>query len=179
MTLSTCRTQSPEDLDAAHEVIASRYAEFCSAWRRWKQKNSEIRQLRIRAAGEVGLPSDGGPSLYSALTGRFRDGLGDFLNKEAREAELLEARGLASLLAQANSARERAGQLANEIFAMPALSLQDVAVKVRIMRHALGRRGAQEDGDEDLDAFQDDADEPWFDTILHDMERLAGRDDGA
>lgn len=174
MTLSTCDTHPRQSLDTSNSAIAARYAEFRQAWRQWKQKTAEIQQLRARTANEVGLPCGDATALYEGVARDIRRALPEFLEKERREAELLEARGLPGLLEQANAALEHAGGIANEIFAMPAASLQDLAVKLRIMRDALGQRGAQEDGDEDLDAFQDAAGEPWFDSVMRDMARLTG-----
>lgn len=99
-----------------------------------------------------------------------------FLERAEREDEALARRGYFELQAEANHALECAGNVANRIFAVAAESPEGILVKLAILRQALGRRGAQEDGDEDLEAFQDVAPVLWLDSLEADIARLVGRE---
>lgn len=72
-----------------------------------------------------------------------------------------------------------AGALANLIFATPAHRVDELAVKLHVLRLAMGEYGATEDGDEELAAHQDDAAEPWLDSVMRDAARLGDLDASA
>ena len=71
----------------------------------------------------------------------------------------------------ANELSDQVGALANRIFATMACTAAGIAVKVRILRSALGTTG--QDGDDGLEAYQGDAKEPWIERVIRDLERLA------
>jgi hypothetical protein len=151
------------------------YAEFekCNALRGQLRSRMAALRAKVRrdinagqwlATGAFQTPSD--PSQHALVRG--------FLDRTAREDEELERLGYFELQAKANSALECAGRLANRIFAAKAGSLAGVFVKYAVLRRAMGSRGAQEDGDEQLEAFQDYAPTMWLDSLGRDIERLAG-----
>ncbi|MCH8187841.1 MAG: hypothetical protein IIB66_03905 [Proteobacteria bacterium] len=72
---------------------------------------------------------------------------------------------------ECNRLNDLVGALANAIFETPARTLRDVLEKLKIAHIALGNY--DEDGDTDLEVFQD-RERPWMETVIADLERLAG-----
>ena len=64
------------------------------------------------------------------------------------------------------------GNLAKAIFETPAQTVEGVLGKVRILQIARGDYDGE--GDESLEAFQDEENSPWFGAVIADLERLAG-----
>jgi hypothetical protein len=73
----------------------------------------------------------------------------------------------------ANELSDQVGALANRIFATMACRAAGIAVKVRILRLALGTTG--QDGDDALEAYQDDGDGAWIENIIQKLEQIAAR----
>ena len=65
----------------------------------------------------------------------------------------------------------RAGATANAIFKMPAETVKGAVEKLKIVHIVVGNN--HQDGDEDLDAYQD-WNAPWMETVIADFDRLAG-----
>jgi hypothetical protein len=163
----------PGGCEAADSRVEELYAAFLRIYAAWRQKREELRQLRQTTAEEAGLHFDDAEGLHDALVRRRRMSISDFLEREDREASLLAQRGYAELQQEVDGLRRLVGQIANEIFSTPAGSVRGVAPKLQLLRYALGRRGAQEDGDEEFESCQDTAAQPWFDSLAHEIERLA------
>jgi hypothetical protein len=67
-----------------------------------------------------------------------------------------------------NAAGDKMGKLANRIFATPAHTPAGMLLKARILYTNFG--DSSDFGDDGLDAYQD---EPWFPSLIADLERLA------
>ena len=88
---------------------------------------------------------------------------------ERHEAFFTE-HGVIALYDQSNKYWRLTGALANRISATPAHTLGGVFEKLKIVRLALG--DVAHGGDENLDAYQTDSDEPWFTSVMRDFDRL-------
>ncbi len=62
--------------------------------------------------------------------------------------------------------------LVNAVFETPAQTARGVLEKVRILYIARGDFDQQ--GDDDLEDYQDAKNNPWFGSVIADLERLAG-----
>ena len=74
---------------------------------------------------------------------------------------------------KANDLWDQTGAVVNAIFGTPAQTAKGVLEKVRILYIARGDYD-DDDGDTDLEAHQDDKNNPWFGAVIADLERLAG-----
>jgi hypothetical protein len=170
--------------DAAPLMAVESDAFFERCFAEFKQCDARRARLLRRMAdirAEVGGGS-ASPSGGDSFSGAGDDGelpradipglVADFLDRTEREDEALRERGYFDLQAQANQALECAGHTANRIFASAAASPAAIRVKLAVLRRALGRRGAQDDGDEDLEAYQEVAPVMWLDSLEQDIARL-------
>ncbi len=66
---------------------------------------------------------------------------------------------------------EQTGAIANAIFEIPAETVRGAFEKLKIAHIVVGNN--HQDGDENLDAYQD-WDAPWMETVIADFERLIG-----
>lgn len=170
--------RSEQDIPTCESPADARIVELYDAFRKvydaWKKKEENLRELRRATAREAGLYFDDANALHDALIKDQRMTVTDFLDREREETLMLEQRQCAELEQEVESLRRLAGRIANDIFSMPADTVCGITPKLKILRLAIGRHGAQEDGDEDFEAYQETAPEPWLDSVLRDVERLAG-----
>ncbi len=66
---------------------------------------------------------------------------------------------------------EQTGEAVNAVFEIPAETVRGAFEKLKIVHIVVGNN--HQDGDEDLDAYQD-WDAPWMETVIADFERLLG-----
>ncbi len=66
---------------------------------------------------------------------------------------------------------EQTGEAVNAIFEIPAETVRGAFEKLKVVHIVVGNN--HQDGDEDLDAYQD-WDAPWMETVMADFERLIG-----
>ena len=88
--------------------------------------------------------------------------------------DFLAAHGVWDGYVEPNRLNEQAGALINAIFETPAQTARDVLEKVRLLHIARGDYDDADNGDSDLEAHQDAENSPWFDSVIADLERLAG-----
>ncbi len=88
-----------------------------------------------------------------------------------REEEFVEAHDSHKYWDQSGRLGEQAGALANAIIETPAMTWRGAVEKFKIAHIVVGNN--HQDGDEDLDAYQD-WDAPWMETVIADFERLLG-----
>ncbi|RDD62668.1 hypothetical protein DRB17_05765 [Ferruginivarius sediminum] len=167
--------EASEALVDSDAYLHTVYAEFekCNALR--GQLQCQMAELRAKVRGDLDAGEWLLADVFETTDDRSPHALvAEFLDRTAREDEELDRLGYFEIQARANLALDCAGRLANRIFAAKARSLSGVLVKYAILRRAMGSRGAQEDGDEQLEAFQDQAPTMWLDSLGRDIERLAG-----
>lgn len=152
------------------------YQAFSQVYDEWKRQHALVREYRAFAARKAGSSyDDTRVSSYLPLDSPGPS-INEFLEKGRREDAILKEYGFPDIEQRVDELRSRAGHMANRIFATRATSVAGLAVKLKVLRLALGRRGAQEDGDEELEAYQDSAEEFWIDSVNRDAERLVGAD---
>ena len=88
-----------------------------------------------------------------------------------REDEFNEAHDSHKYWDQSGRQGERVGALANAIFEIPAETVRGAFEKLKIVHIVVGNN--HQDGDENLDAYQD-WDAPWMETVMADFDRLLG-----
>lgn len=160
--------------DQARSAILIRYRAFQVGYDLWCRLRACGSDIRGYVIGNL-VDCNGVPDNSRAWADdRLATALHAMAWTDRQETEMLERCGYYECEAAANAACARTGRLANEIFAIPARDQQELTIKLRILRLALGRHGTADDGDEDLAAHQADAEEPWFDSVMRDAERLSG-----
>ncbi len=85
----------------------------------------------------------------------------------------LEAHDAYRYLDQSSRLGDQTGVLVKGIFETPAQTAKGALEKLKIAYTAIGDGGESDNGDVDLEAFQD-WNAPWMETVLADFERLAG-----
>ncbi|WP_147274844.1 hypothetical protein [Ferruginivarius sediminum] len=165
--------RSGKDSEYADTHLMRLHQAFQRSYRNWKVTIETLREMRRDAGEAVGLSTAGGSSLLkSTILKNRRAAISQIFEREANEEALLEKWGYGEMQERANTLQDYVGRTANEIFSTPAQTLSGLAIKVDVLQLALGRRGTQEDGDEDLEAFQSTASQPWFDSIARDIRRM-------
>ncbi len=133
-------------------ALLARLAHFPDMYGRWSRMWEKAQSHRAAVEATPGCP-----------------GYSDY---RARQA-FLEARDYLRYWDKANERSEVVGNLAKAIFETPAQTVEGVLGKVRILQIARGDYDGE--GDESLEAFQDEENSPWFGAVIADLERLAGR----
>ena len=149
------------DPDAALLAQVAQFHEVREAFRRAWQEQATYR-AQIGALPECPKVSDW----------RDHPDLDDFHKQHRAQDDFLSARGVWRRYDEANKINDRVGSLVNAVFETPAQTAQGVLEKVHIMYIARG--DFDEQGDNDLEVFQDDKNNPWFGAVIADLERLAG-----
>ena len=87
-----------------------------------------------------------------------------------RNREFMNSNGALALWNESSKLIRFAGALANQIFSTPAETLVGAVEKLKIVR--LQRGDAEGNADDDLAAFMD-LEDPWFASVMKDLERLS------
>ena len=82
-------------------------------------------------------------------------------------------RGVHALCERSNDLNMQCGKAALAVFATPAQTMLGAIEKLKIAYLAIGDGDGTCTGDRDLEAFQD-LDAPWMESVMADLERLAG-----
>ena len=135
-------------------VLLARIAEFQDLYGRWR--DLWAKQLAHRARIEA-MPDC--PEIDGTVEGN-----------NAHFA-FLDAHDASRYYDDSGRLGEQTGAIANAIFEIPAETVKGAFGKLKIAHIVVGNN--HQDGDEDLDAYQD-WDAPWMETVIADFERLAG-----
>ena len=136
--------------DAALLVQVARFHDLYGAWRAVWAKQCEHR-ARIEAMPDC--PDFDPPTLSRAYLA------------------FLKAHDAYRYYDESGRLGKQTGALANAIFEIPAETVRGAFEKLKIAHIVVGNN--HQDGDEDLDAYQD-WDAPWMETVIADFARLLG-----
>ncbi len=143
-----------EEAQASDTVLLARIERFHDVYGEWQDvwEKQQVHRAEIEARPDC-------PARDPATRSR------------AHEA-FLEANDAFRYCDQSERLGNQAGALTNAIFETPAQTARGVLEKVRILYIARGKYN--EDGDDDLEGYQDDENSPWFGHVIADLERLSG-----
>jgi hypothetical protein len=163
---------SESQFDETDATLIELHEKFQKYYVDWKASLENLRQMRLQVAERVGLPFGDASGLCEELRKMQPIPISDFIEKERQEEAILHQSGYPIVQARVDAIHESVGRIVNQIFATRAYTLKGLAVKIEVLHLALGRRGSQEDGDEDLEAFQAGASEAWFDSLARDIRQM-------
>jgi hypothetical protein len=142
----------PRTAQGDDAVLLARVAQFNDCYDTWRRGWARYSEHRAQIAAMPGCPP--------AEFGTFSEHI-TFLQTHDTSGYYEECSGLG----------EQTGEAVNAVFEIPAETVKGAFEKLKIVHIVVGNN--HQDGDEDLDAYQD-WDAPWMETVLADFERLAG-----
>ncbi len=137
-------------------VLLARLGQFHDVYGEWQHVWAKQQAHRASVEAMSGCPQ-----------------LGANLNHNKAHFAFLEAHDAYRYEDQSRRLGDQTGVLVKGIFETPAQTAKGALEKLKIAYTAIGDGGESDNGDIDLEAFQD-WNAPWMEAVIRDLERLAG-----
>ena len=152
----------PGAVQGEDAVLLAQVARFHELYEAWGQLHEKAIAHSAAVKALPDYPSFD-PSTFSSMQ-EARDAW-------RREEEFVEAHDSHKYWDQSGRLGEQIGALANAIIEIPAMTWRGAVEKFKIAHIVVGNN--YQDGDENLDAYQD-WENPWMETVVADFDRLLG-----
>ncbi len=132
-------------------VLLARLGQFRDVYGEWQRVWAKQKAHRARVEAMPDYPSRGGH----------------------KRRDFLETHDAYRYYDESSRLGDQTGVLVKGIFETPAQTAKGALEKLKIAYTAIGDGGESDNGDIDLEAFQD-WNAPWMEAVIRDLERLAG-----